>query len=45
MPEDVNRMAEWFDLQLLGKQPAKPFNFDQSSLPSTPVAKKPAAKK
>jgi acetyl esterase/lipase len=45
MPEDVNRMAEWFDLQLLGKQPAKPFNLDQSSLPSTPVAKKPAAKK
>jgi acetyl esterase/lipase len=45
MPDDVNRMAEWFDLQLLGKQPAKPFNFDQSSLPSTPAAKKPAAKK
>ncbi len=45
MPEDTNRMAEWFDLQLLSKQPAKPFNLDQSSLPSTPVAKKPAAKK
>jgi acetyl esterase/lipase len=45
MPEDTRRMAEWFDLQLLGKQPAKPFNFDLSSLPSTPVAKKAAAKK
>ena len=45
MPDDVNRMAEWFDLQLLGKQPAKAFNFDQSTLPSTPVAKKPATKK
>ena len=45
MPDDVNRMAEWFDLQLLGKQPARAFNFDQSTLPSTPAAKKPATKK
>ena len=33
-------MVEWFDLQLLGKQPAKPFTFDVSSLQSTPVKKK-----
>jgi acetyl esterase/lipase len=45
MTEDTRRMAEWFDLQLLGQQPARPFNFDQSTLPSTPVAAKPAVKK
>ena len=42
--EDNVRMAEWFELQLLGKQPAKPFNLDQSTLPSTPAPKKPAKK-
>lgn len=40
MAQDTERMIEWFDLQLLGKQPAKPFTFDVSSLPSTPVKKK-----
>jgi hypothetical protein len=30
-------MGEWFDLQLLGKQPERPFTFGISSLPSTPV--------
>lgn len=39
MTEDTARMAEWFDLQLLGKQPAKPFTLGISSLPSTPVKK------
>ncbi|MEK0451952.1 MAG: hypothetical protein RL088_4220 [Verrucomicrobiota bacterium] len=37
MSDDNARMAEWFDLQLLGKQPAKPFTYGTSSLPSTPV--------
>lgn len=37
MPQDTERMVEWFDLQLLGKQPAKAFTLDVSSLPSTPV--------
>ena len=37
MAEDTARMAEWFDLQLLGKQPERPFTFGISSLPSTPV--------
>jgi acetyl esterase/lipase len=41
MKEDTARMIEWFDLQLLGKQPAKPFTYGISTLPSTPV-KKPA---
>ena len=41
IPEDTARMAEWFDLQLLGKAPAKPFLLGITSLPSTPV-KKPA---
>jgi acetyl esterase/lipase len=43
MPQDTERMVEWFDLQLLGKQPAKPFTLNVSSLPSTPIqkAKKP----
>ena len=44
MADDNVRMAEWFSLHLLGQQPAKPFNFDISSLPSTPAPKK-AAKK
>jgi len=44
MADDNVRMAEWFSLHLLGQQPAKPFNFDISSLPSTPTPKK-AAKK
>jgi len=35
MTEDTARMAEWFDLQLLGKQPAKPFTYGVSTLPST----------
>jgi acetyl esterase/lipase len=42
--DDNARMAEWFSLHLLGQQPAKPFNFDISSLPSTPAPKKPAKK-
>ena len=42
--DDNVRMAEWFSLHLLGQQPSKPFNFDISSLPSTPAPKK-AAKK
>ncbi|MEI7652166.1 MAG: alpha/beta hydrolase [Verrucomicrobiota bacterium] len=46
MADDNVRMSEWFDLQLLGKQPAQPFNYASSKLPSTPTAKKaPAAKK
>jgi hypothetical protein len=40
MPQDTERMAEWFDLQLLGKQPAKSFTLNVSSLPSMPVVKK-----
>jgi hypothetical protein len=40
MPQDTERMVEWFDLQLLGKQPEKPFTLNVSSLPSTPVVKK-----
>lgn len=39
MKEDTLRMRQWFDLQLLGKQPEKPFTFGKSSLPSTPVKK------
>lgn len=42
MAEDTVRMAEWFDAQLLGKTPSRPFTFGVSSLPSTPVPKKPA---
>ena len=45
IPQDTVRMSEWFDLQLLGKAPAQPFNFDQSALPSTPAPKKTAAPK
>lgn len=46
MTDDISRMAQWFDLHLLGKQPSQPFNFAVSSLPSTPTAKKtPPAKK
>ena len=37
--QDTERMIEWFDLQLLGKQPTKAFTMDVSSLPSTPVQK------
>jgi acetyl esterase/lipase len=40
MADDNVRMAEWFGLHLLGQQPSKPFNFDISSLPSTPAPKK-----
>ena len=40
MADDNVRMAEWFSLHLLGQQPAKPFNFAISSLPSTAVPKK-----
>jgi hypothetical protein len=32
-------MVEWFDLQLLGKHPAKPFTLNVSSLPSTLIQK------
>jgi len=42
MGEDNERMVEWFDLHLLGKQPAKAFTFGVSSAPSTPISK-PAA--
>jgi acetyl esterase/lipase len=44
MADDNVRMAEWFGLHLLGQQPAKPFTFDVSSLPSTPAPNKPAKK-
>jgi hypothetical protein len=37
MSEDTASMGEWFDLQLLGKRPERPFTFGISSLPSTPV--------
>ncbi|MEY4086320.1 MAG: hypothetical protein RLZZ405_508 [Verrucomicrobiota bacterium] len=40
MGEDNARMAEWFDLHLLGKQPAKAFTNGVSKLPSTTPAKK-----
>ena len=40
MGEDNARMAEWLDLHLLGKQPAKPFHNAVSKLPSTTPAKK-----
>ena len=40
MGEDNLRMAEWFNLHLLGQQPAKPFNNSVSKLPSTTPAKK-----
>jgi acetyl esterase/lipase len=39
MGEDTARMTEWFDLQLLGKQPAKPFTLTVSTAPSTPAKK------
>lgn len=39
MTEDNARMAEWFKLHLLGEAPAKPFNFDISSAPCTPIQK------
>ncbi|MEN9815761.1 MAG: hypothetical protein RLZZ412_1743, partial [Verrucomicrobiota bacterium] len=38
--EDSQRMLEWFDLHLLGKQPAKPFTNGVSKLPSTTPTKK-----
>jgi acetyl esterase/lipase len=38
--EDTVRMGEWFDLHLLGRQPARAFGFAVSSLPSTPIQKK-----
>ena len=40
MGEDNLRMAQWFDLHLLGKQPATPFTNGVSKLPSTTPAKK-----
>lgn len=40
MGEDNARMAEWFDLHLLGKQPAKAFTNGVSKLPSTTPGKK-----
>jgi acetyl esterase/lipase len=39
MGEDTARMTEWFDLQLLGKEPKKAFTYGVSSAPSTPVKK------
>ena len=39
MNADTARMTEWFDLQLLGKQPEKPFTLAVTSAPSTPVKK------
>jgi acetyl esterase/lipase len=39
MGEETARMTEWFDLQLLGKQPAKPFTYSVSTAPSTPAKK------
>jgi acetyl esterase/lipase len=42
MPQDTIRMAEWFNLQLLGQEPRAPFKLGITTLPSTPV-KKPAA--
>jgi fermentation-respiration switch protein FrsA (DUF1100 family) len=39
LTEDTPRMAEWFDLQLLGKQPKVPFTYGVTTLPSTPVKK------
>lgn len=44
MADDTVRMADWFGLHLLGRQPSQPFNFGISSLPSTPTPRK-AAKK
>jgi len=41
MGEDSVRMAQWFDAHLLGKQPAQPFKYGISALPSTPAPKKP----
>jgi acetyl esterase/lipase len=43
MSDDTARMTEWFDLQLLGRQPAKPFGQGVKSGHGTPV-KKAAAK-
>ncbi|MDB6152198.1 MAG: Esterase [Chthoniobacteraceae bacterium] len=37
MGDDTARMTQWFDLELLGKQPATPFTFNISSAPSTPA--------
>lgn len=34
LPEDTRRMAEWFDLHLLGKKPTVPFQRGIVSLPS-----------
>ena len=39
MTEDQQRMREWFELQLLGKQPAQPFTYGVNTLPSTKVEK------
>jgi acetyl esterase/lipase len=39
MGQDTARMVEWFDLQLLGKQPTQPFHLGVTSGPSTPVKK------
>jgi len=39
MGEDNERMVGWFDLHLLGKQPAKAFTYTVSFAPSTPVKK------
>ena len=40
MGEDNARMTEWFNLHLLGQQPAKAFNNAVSAAPSTTPAKK-----
>ncbi|WAC19129.1 alpha/beta hydrolase [Luteolibacter sp. SL250] len=39
MKEDNVRMREWFDLHLLGKQPAVPFTFGITNHPGTPLKK------
>ena len=39
MKEDTARMTEWFNLQLLGQQPAVPFTYSVSYGPSTPTKK------
>ena len=38
--DDYTRMIEWFNLHLLGKQPATPFYYSVSCFPMTPKVKK-----
>jgi acetyl esterase/lipase len=37
MKDDNERMREWFDLHLLGKQPKVPFTFGSTNHPGTPI--------